>query len=227
MLRELKDAEVNRVTRQEFGDAYQNRGFRGTIRRLRKRGVNYDQAEDLAQEAWARGLEHLEQLRDETLLTFWIDSIATNLFSSACRREWRISQLPSDHEAASEIDLASIDLRRALGRCSPRQGVLLELVYLRGDTAAEAARSLGISTDAVYGALARARAAMRFQLKAACRARRRPWRNAHETSTRWAYRCRHPGLFLGGQRKTRQNRRAHALFRRPRVTGSAPSVALA
>jgi len=162
------------VTRQEFGDAYQSRGVRGTIRRLRKHGADCDQAEDLAQEAWARGWEHLEQLRDEALLTFWIDSIATNLLSSACRREWRTSQLTSDNEASFEIDLESIDLRRALGRCSPRQGVLLELVYLRGDTAAEAAPSLGISTDAVYGALARARAAMRFQLKAARRNGTRP-----------------------------------------------------
>jgi DNA-directed RNA polymerase specialized sigma24 family protein len=157
------------VTRQEFGDAYQSRGLRGTIRRLRKRGADCDQAENLAQEAWARGWEHLEQLRDKTLLTFWIDSIAINLLSSECRREWRTGQLTNDHEAASGIDLASVDLRRALGRCGRRQGVLLELVYFRGHTAAEAARSLGISTDAAYGALARARAAMRLQLTVASR----------------------------------------------------------
>ena len=62
-----------------YAEAFQN-GFGATRRFLISRGAPLDDAEEIAQAAWARGWEYREQLRDPGLVGFWVNSIARNLF---------------------------------------------------------------------------------------------------------------------------------------------------
>ena len=50
-----------------YGKSYE-RGFRLTVRFLISRGVCTDSAEEAAQVAWAKGWEHLCQLRDDRMV---------------------------------------------------------------------------------------------------------------------------------------------------------------
>src|SRR5271170_2056642 len=76
------------MTRENYGDAYQ-RGFKCTVRFLVSRGVLRDNANELAQAAWARGWEQLSQLRDETTVTAWINTIALNSYRRLIERQNR------------------------------------------------------------------------------------------------------------------------------------------
>lgn len=68
------------VTQEEYGNAYQ-RGFPSTVRLLRYRGASVDIAEDIAQAAWLRGWQKLDQLRDEGLILRWVNTMATNHYT--------------------------------------------------------------------------------------------------------------------------------------------------
>lgn len=89
---------------------YDLTGFEGTMRFLVSRGVLRDNAKELAQAAWARGWEQLNQLRDESTVTSWVNMIALNSYRRAVER-----QNITLHSRVSEttmIYLAAIDLAR-------------------------------------------------------------------------------------------------------------------
>jgi hypothetical protein len=69
------------MTRENYGQAYQ-RGYDSTVRFLRKRGVARDLVSDVAQAAWVKGWERLSQLRNETMITTWVNAIAINVYRS-------------------------------------------------------------------------------------------------------------------------------------------------
>ena len=141
------------MTRENYGNAYQ-RGFERTVRLLVSRGVPRDHANELAQAAWARGWEQLSQLRDETTVTAWINTIALNFYRRLVERQ-KIT-LPTRITDTTEIDLAAIDLSRILGRCRPCDRLLLEQ-HLCGATTKEIAGRQRISETAVRVKLLRAR----------------------------------------------------------------------
>ncbi len=149
--------------RNELGEAYQL-GYRRTRGRLRKMGVRDDQAEDLVQSAYLRGLQRHDQLRDKTRLPAWIDAIATNGLRNTWR-EARLDQLQVIKPKAvvtSGINIDALDLKRVLEeRCTLRQRQLTDLIYSYGFSATEAAQRLGITVNAVYSDLARARRTIR------------------------------------------------------------------
>lgn len=148
--------------RRQFGESYKEGGYDRTRSRLRRLGARENEAAELAQAAWLRGFERLGQLREDTNLRSWIDAIAVNLLWSASRSKREIDPLPEREPAGpSRISVVSIDVRRALQKCSPRQRRLLELVYMEGYSASEAAKAFGLSIDAVYSQLARARRVFR------------------------------------------------------------------
>jgi RNA polymerase sigma-70 factor (ECF subfamily) len=153
---------LNSDIREQFGRAYEQGGYRRTLNRLSKLGVRREQAEDLVQSAWLRGFERLGQLREQTSLLSWVDAIAVNFLRTATRRSRPAEQLPEGEPGGDiGVDLLSIEVSEALGRCSPRQRRLLELIYLEGYTGFEAAQTLGIPMQAFYSQLARARRALR------------------------------------------------------------------
>ena len=154
------------MTADKFGQAYM-RGFSRTVRFLVSRGAERDQASEAAQAGWARGWEYLHQLRDESLLLTWINSIAINVYRKSRQKELRLAPL-TDIPAPSASSLAAIDAARVLQFCRPNERVLLEQ-YMQGFTAQDIARDLGVSHTAIRLRLLRARRAVRRNLQRAVR----------------------------------------------------------
>src|SRR5579862_9961439 len=81
------------MPQENFGKAFQ-RGFGKTVGFLRSRGAPPDKAEDAAQAAWVRGLQKLNQLRDESMVVSWVNAIAINVHRRASQYEARFVNLP-------------------------------------------------------------------------------------------------------------------------------------
>jgi DNA-directed RNA polymerase specialized sigma24 family protein len=143
------------MTTDGYGKAYQ-RGFEVTVRFLLSRGLQRDTASEVAQAAWVRGWERLNQLHDETLVVAWVNTIALNVYRRVLRRE-PLNLAPSKlRDGIAVIDLAAIDMARVLGFCRPRDRMLLEQC-LKGSTTAEIAHEHGVSVTAIRVRLLRAR----------------------------------------------------------------------
>jgi len=148
------------MTREQFGKAYQD-GHEHTVRFLLSRGVNRDMAIDVAQAAWLRGWERLSQLRDESVLVTWVNTIALNQFRKAFRYDQRHEALQDIPHSRAAFNWAALDLDRILSRCRPRDRVLLE-AQLQGVTAKELCERSGSSSIAMRLRLYRARHAARM-----------------------------------------------------------------
>lgn len=150
------------MTREKYGQAYQ-RGFDLTVRFLISRGVSRDLASDVAQSAWTKGWERLSQLRNDSMVTTWVNAIAMNVHRSVLRSEKPLAAL-NDFYTRAELNLAAIDLARILKFCPPRDRVLLEL-QMQGDTAEEIAQKQGVTETAIRIRLLRARRAARSRVE--------------------------------------------------------------
>lgn len=148
------------MRRDEYAEAFQT-GYGATRRFLLSRGAPLDDAEEIAQAAWARGWEFRNQLRDPILVGFWVNSIARNLFRARFRAP---VQVPLDGtDPAYSFDLESIELNRLLDRCPQRDRALLEK-SLEGYSAEEIARSAGITSTGIRVRLMRVRQGLRQRL---------------------------------------------------------------
>lgn len=150
------------MTRDEYGQAYQ-RGFELTVRLLLSRGAPRDRAREVAQAAWARGWERLSQLRNESLVGTWVNTIALNVYRSVLRSEPVYQALPELSTKAG-VNLAAIDIARILKICRPCDRVLLEQ-QMSGVTAEEIARTQGVTETAIRIRLLRARRAARSRVE--------------------------------------------------------------
>jgi DNA-directed RNA polymerase specialized sigma24 family protein len=148
----------------EYAEAFQN-GFGATRRFLISRGVTASDAEEIAQDAWARGWEYREQLREPKLVSFWVNSIARNLFRARFRAPLRVP-IADYHDPAYTMSLDLIELNRLLEFCSKRDKELLEQ-SLEGYSAEEIAKNSGITSTGVRVRLLRARQSLRRRI-AAC-----------------------------------------------------------
>jgi RNA polymerase sigma factor (sigma-70 family) len=149
------------MDRAEFAEAFET-GVPVTRRFLLSRGARADEADEIAQAAWVRGWEHRKQLRDPSLVGYWVNSIARNLFRARFRT---VQPTPIDgvepyYVLGVEDDL---DLKKMLDRCGPRDRSLLEK-SLRGYSAEEIAHSEGISSTGIRVRLLRIRQNIREQL---------------------------------------------------------------
>ena len=151
------------MTREGYGQAYQ-RGFDLTVRFLLSRGVQRDNAREVAQAAWARGWERLAQLRDESLVITWVNTIALNVYRSLIRRQPFDQALPDLIDRSYAINLAAIDLARILGFCRPADRILLE-EQMNGATTTELARKYGVTETAIRIRLLRARREARSRVE--------------------------------------------------------------
>lgn len=141
-----------------YAEAFQN-GFGATCRFLISRGAPRDEAEEIAQAAWVRGWEYREQLRDPGLVSYWVNSIARNLFRARFRTALPVP-LESAKEPAYVFDTDAIDVRTVLGRCSHRDRELFERA-MQGYSADEIARDSGVSSTGIRVRLLRARRSLR------------------------------------------------------------------
>jgi RNA polymerase sigma factor (sigma-70 family) len=148
------------MRRNQYAEAFES-GYPATKRFLLSRGAGLEEAEEIAQAAWVRGWEYRDQLRDPSLVGFWVNSIARNLF----RAKFRIKPtLPIDGvDAPYTMNLQEIDLRRLLERCSPRDRKLL-LKSLQGYSAEEIAKNEGITSTGIRVRMLRIRQSLRDHL---------------------------------------------------------------
>ena len=151
-----------KAIRDEFGDAYLL-GLERTIRFLMSRGLTRGLAEELSQEAWVRGWEHLHQLRGHSSLGTWVNTIALNLFRNELRRN-RFTQPLMDAKSGPRVDIAAIDVGRILSFCRPGERALLEN-QLKGMTVDEVARIAGVTSTAIRLRMLRVRRAVRARLE--------------------------------------------------------------
>jgi DNA-directed RNA polymerase specialized sigma24 family protein len=150
------------MTRDGYGLAYQ-KGFDLTIRFLLSRGAQREYAMEIAQGAWVRGWERLHQLRDESTVVTWVNTIALNAYRRVMRREAPAQELP-EIVSPNGIDIAAIDVHRILNSCRPSERVLFEQ-QMRGATTEEIARAQGVTETAIRIRLLRARRATRSRLE--------------------------------------------------------------
>jgi len=167
------------MTREAYSQAYED-GLSLTFRFLLSRGVARDTAEELSQAAWMRGWERLQQLRNDELVSTWVNTIALNLYRRVIRQERRMQVLQDPLYAKSTMNWAAIELTRILRFCRRPDRQLLE-AQMRGSTAEEIAREQGVSQTAVRIRLLRARRAAR---QAAERIRERRSARIHAASIR-------------------------------------------
>jgi len=154
--------ECAKAIREEYGNAY-IAGFDRTARFLMSRGVPPEHAEELSQAAWVRGWERLHQLRGESGVSTWVNTIALNLFRNELRRE-RPAQPLVKVQSNFRMDIAAIDVGRILSYCRPGERALLEH-QLDGATVNEVARVFGVTNTAIRLRLLRARRAVRARLE--------------------------------------------------------------
>jgi len=152
------------MTREAYGEIYQE-GKERTIRFLLSRGVASILAADIAQSAWLRGWERLSQLRDERMVVTWVNTIALNLYRHAVRKEpfQQVIQ-ESLHAKTTFLNLAAIDVAKALHLCRPPDRALLEALMI-GVTAKEIAQVEGVTETTVRIRFLRARRSARVLLE--------------------------------------------------------------
>jgi DNA-directed RNA polymerase specialized sigma24 family protein len=148
------------MLRNDYAEAFET-GYSSTRRFLLARGAPIEEAEEIAQAAWARGWEFREQLRDPGLVSYWVNSIARNLFRARFRAP--IQTEMEEGNAAYTLDLDAIEVGRLLDRCPLRDRQLLEQ-SLEGYSAEEIALTEGITPTGIRVRMLRIRQALRDQL---------------------------------------------------------------
>jgi RNA polymerase sigma factor (sigma-70 family) len=148
------------MLRTEYSEAFET-GYGATRRFLLSRGAPLEEAEEIAQAAWARGWEFRDQLRDPGLVSYWVNSIARNLFRARFRAP--IQTEIDDTNAVYTLDLDAIEVGRLLDRC-PQQDRELLKQSLEGYSAEEIARTEGITPTGIRVRLLRIRQMLREKL---------------------------------------------------------------
>ena len=150
------------MERHEFATAFEN-GYAGTRRFLMSRGAQIEEADEIAQAAWVRGWEYRQQLRDPSLIGFWVNSIARNLFRARFRK---VQPLPLETtlEPAYTMGLEDdLEVQHILEICASKDRALLEKT-LDGYSAEEIAEGEGITSTGIRVRLLRIRQHVRQQL---------------------------------------------------------------
>lgn len=150
------------LTRQAFGDAFENGGYKRTVRLLQRSGVNHDEATEIAQTAWVKGWECISQLREERFVVEWINTTAYRELATRFRKPRFADLAAMTRECAvtPPMSPATIDLSRALKKCNPYHRQLLE-AFLAGYSNDDIATRMGKSLGAIHAGLSRARSELR------------------------------------------------------------------
>ncbi|MDD4858532.1 MAG: sigma-70 family RNA polymerase sigma factor, partial [Candidatus Krumholzibacteria bacterium] len=127
---------------------------------------NAADAEDLAQEALVAGFTNILSLKDPDKFGHWIAAIAANLSRNFLRTRANRERLLAARvdRPANEPERFS-GLRRALQKLPEQHRLPLLLYYFDDRSTASIAATLGISADAVYMRLSRARGELRKLLE--------------------------------------------------------------
>lgn len=149
------------MERAEYAVAFEN-GYGATRRFLLSRGAGVDEADEIAQAAWVRGWEYRQQLRDPSLVSYWVNSIARNLFRARFRNAPTTSLEGVDPSYTMGLE-NEVELKRMLERCPGKDRALIEK-SLSGYSAEEIAETEGISSTGIRVRLLRIRQHLRQEL---------------------------------------------------------------
>ena len=143
--------------------------YRSAVRALVIVAGGESEAEDLAQEAFARALERWDRVRSMASPVGYVYSIAFNLNRNRLRHLARAlrgrSEPAQQPDPASEVE-TRLEIRRVLSCLPASQREALVLVEWLGLDAAEAGRVLRIDAASVRGRIHRARHTIAKQLGA-------------------------------------------------------------
>ncbi len=123
---------------------------------------NVQDAEDVSQETFIKGLARIGQLRDGAQFGPWLMKVARNLCLDHARRKKRGAEIVALQrgDRRSPADEYA-DLRNAIAKLSEKYRLPLMLYYFDGRSSESVASALGISTDGALTRLSRARKELR------------------------------------------------------------------
>ncbi len=147
------------MTSELFSGLYEE-GLPRTIRFLLSLGFPRDTATEIAQAAWSRAWERIDQLRDETKILSWVNTIALNDARKTSRRARQHVSFAPGHERVTVLNVAAIDVTKILDLCAPKDREILR-AHLEGASNLELAGEQGISETAMRLRSFRARRAAR------------------------------------------------------------------
>jgi RNA polymerase sigma-70 factor (ECF subfamily) len=150
--------------------------FRVALRRLR----NVEDAEDAVQDALLSAYKHISQFEGRSQLSTWLTSIVTNTAGMKLRQHARhetvsLDQKPENDGATLANEVKDVrpnpeticaqnemeeTLRQALAQLSPKLRKAIQMRDLDGCSTREAAKTLGISTNALKSRVTRGRATL-------------------------------------------------------------------
>jgi RNA polymerase sigma-70 factor (ECF subfamily) len=143
-------------------------GFDPSVRFLTFRGLAWDDATDVAQEAWIKALQHIRQYRGDCTFLVWINTIAWNVHRDRRRRNWNSAIFEAVKEqrelSVFKSPAAGLDCETLLKLCPEQAGAVLKLFYLDGHSCEEIAQVRGVSAASVRLVLFRTRRLIRKRL---------------------------------------------------------------
>ena len=158
---EALEHPVQLLSGSSFEEAY-GLGLRNTVRTLQSIGASLDNAEEIAQEAWAKGWEFRVQLRNPDALISWIATIARNLYRSWIVKEKKFDAL---QECAVPSHLVrDSEAKDLLSACSSTEAKMLHLYYLEGYTAQEISKAENLCPATIRVRLLRIRKTLRMRV---------------------------------------------------------------
>jgi RNA polymerase sigma-70 factor (ECF subfamily) len=146
---------------EEFATFY-SLSFAKVVRLVRPLADGVEEAEDLTQEAFARGYLRWDTLRGYGDPEAWVKTVAVNLACSRLRRLRTAARHRLERPTARVRDEAAeaavrVDLVRALRRLPPKQRSVVVLHYFDGLPLSAIAQHLGTSEGTVKSNLHHAR----------------------------------------------------------------------
>ena len=124
-----------------------------------------DDAEDLAQETFARGFSRIRTLKDGEQFRPWLSQIARNLCVDFLRRKRPVEvELDECREAVhpeSGVNPEYLELRQAIEKLPEQLRTPLLSYYIGGQNTNEIAETLGVAQATVHTRISRARKELR------------------------------------------------------------------
>lgn len=155
------DAEAFGVLVDRYRDMVYGLGYHLTGR--------FEDARDLAQEAFVQAFLRLSQLREPEHFSAWLRQITLNVYRMSLRRkEVTTVSLDEGLHASSEYQLTQVEVvvHEALSRLREPERLALTLHYINGYSQAEIGQFLGIRAETVKTRLARARQHLKEEMMA-------------------------------------------------------------
>ncbi len=141
----------------EYAAAYR-KGWRYTQKFLISKGVPYDDALDITQEAWMKGWEHIAQLRNPKTISTWVNTIALNIHRTILRKQNNSHvEIFYDQPGPCPNYNDCIDAKLVFGMRKKADATILKEHYIMGKSSREIAEEYGVTISAVLIRLMKAR----------------------------------------------------------------------